>query len=46
MSYLLSAFTLIVQVVFGAIATLFLVRLLAEANRAEFHNPLSQFVYR
>ena len=46
MSYLLSAFTLIVQVVFGAIATLFLVRLLAEANRAEFHNPLSQFIYR
>jgi YggT family protein len=46
MSYLLSAFTLIVQVVFGAIATLFLVRLLAEASRAEFHNPLSQFVYR
>lgn len=46
MSYLLSALAMLVQVVFGAIATLFLVRLLAEANRADFHNPLSQFVYR
>lgn len=46
MSYLFSALALLVQVVFGAIATLFLVRLLAEANRADFHNPLSQFVYR
>lgn len=46
MSYLLGALAFLVQVVFGAIATLFLVRLLAEANRADFHNPLSQFVYR
>lgn len=46
MPYLLNGFGLIVQVVFGAIATLFLVRLLAEATRADFHNPLSQFVYR
>ena len=46
MSYLVDALTLIVQMVFGAIATLFLVRMLAEANRADFHNPLSQFVYR
>lgn len=46
MFYLLSALAFLVQVVFGAIATLFLVRLLAEANRADFHNPLSQFVYR
>ncbi len=46
MSYFVDALSLLVQIAFGAIATLFLVRLLAEANRADFHNPLSQFVYR
>jgi YggT family protein len=46
MSYLLDALAMLVQLAFGAVATLFLVRLLAEANRADFHNPLSQFVYR
>ena len=46
MSYLLNALSMLVQVAFGAIATLFLCRLLAEATRAEFHNPLSQFIYR
>jgi YggT family protein len=46
MVYLLSALSLLIQVAFGAIATLFLLRLLAEANRADFHNPLSQFIYR
>lgn len=46
MSYLFNALAMVIQVVFGAIATLFLFRLLAEANRADFHNPLSQFVYR
>jgi len=46
MVYLLSALSLLIQVAFGAIATLFLLRLLSEANRADFHNPLSQFIYR
>ncbi len=46
MPYLLSALSMLIQVAFGAIATLFLLRLLAEANRADFHNPLSQFIYR
>jgi YggT family protein len=46
MSYLLNALSMLIQVVFGAVATLFLVRLLAEATRADFHNPISQFVYR
>jgi YggT family protein len=46
MVYLLSALSLLIQVAFGAIAALFLLRLLAEANRADFHNPLSQFIYR
>lgn len=46
MSYLLNALSMLVQVAFGAVATLFLFRVLAEANRADFHNPLSQFIYR
>jgi YggT family protein len=46
MTYLLSALSLLIQVAFGAVATLFLLRVLAEANRADFHNPLSQFIYR
>lgn len=46
MSYLLNALSMLIQVAFGAIATLFLCRLLAEATRADFHNPLSQFIYR
>ncbi|HTV86788.1 MAG TPA: YggT family protein [Dyella sp.] len=46
MSHLLQALSFLIQVAFGALATLFLVRLLAEATRADFHNPLSQFVYR
>jgi YggT family protein len=46
MPYLINALSMLIQVVFGAVATLFLVRLLAEATRADFHNPLSQFVYR
>jgi YggT family protein len=46
MSYLLNTFSWLIQLAFGAIATLFLVRLAAEATRADFHNPLSQFVYR
>jgi YggT family protein len=46
MSYLLNALSMLVQVAFSAIATLFLVRLAAEATRADFHNPLSQFIYR
>jgi YggT family protein len=46
MPYLLNALSMLVQVVFGAIATLFLCRVAAEATRADFHNPLSQFIYR
>jgi YggT family protein len=45
-SYLLNALTFLVDLVFGAVATLFLLRLLAEATRADFNNPLSQFLYR
>ncbi len=46
MSYLLNALALLVELAFDAVATLFLVRLAAEACRADFHNPLSQFIYR
>lgn len=46
MSYLLNAIGLLVELAFDAVATLFLLRLAAEACRADFHNPLSQFIYR
>ncbi|BFI95255.1 MAG: YggT family protein [Rhodanobacter sp.] len=46
MSYLLKAIALLVELAFDAVATLFLLRVAAEACRADFHNPLSQFVYR
>ena len=46
MSYLISAFSFLLEVVFSAAATLIVLRLLAEACRADFNNPLSQFVYR
>ena len=46
MSYLISAFSFLLEVVFSAAATLIVLRLLAEACRADFNNPLSQFIYR
>lgn len=46
MSYLLNALSFLLDLAFGAAAALFVLRLLAEASRADFHNPLSQFVYR
>lgn len=46
MSYLLNALSFLVELAFGAAAALFVLRLLAEASRADFHNPLSQFIYR
>ncbi|MDE2156917.1 MAG: YggT family protein [Xanthomonadaceae bacterium] len=46
MSYLLNALSFLFGLVFDAALTLLIVRLLAEACRADFHNPLSQFIYR
>lgn len=46
MSYLLNAAALVLGVAFDAVVILFLLRIAAEACRAEFQNPLSQFVYR
>jgi YggT family protein len=44
--YLLNALSLLIELAFDAVATLLVLRLLAEASRADFNNPLSQFVYR
>lgn len=46
MSYLLTAVSFLVDLAFGVVSTVFLLRLLAEASRADFNNPLSQFLYR
>ena len=46
MNYLTNAGALILQFAFGAVVTLFVLRLLAEAYRADFHNPICQFLYR
>jgi YggT family protein len=44
--YLLNALSLLIELAFDAVVTLLILRLLAEACRADFNNPLSQFVYR
>jgi YggT family protein len=46
MTYLLNAVALLLTLAFDAAVTLFLLRLAAEAGRADFRNPLSQFIYR
>lgn len=46
MNYLTNAGGLLLNVLFGALVTLFVLRMLAEANRADFNNPICQFLYR
>lgn len=46
MSYLANALSLLLTLAFDLAITLLIVRIAAEACRADFHNPLSQFVYR
>lgn len=46
MNYLTNAGGLLLEVAFGALVTLFILRILAEACRADFHNPICQFLYR
>ena len=46
MSYLLNAFSFLIELAFSLVVTLFVLRVLAEAARADFHNPLSQLLYR
>jgi YggT family protein len=45
-TYLLNALSVLIQLAFSLLATLFVLRVAAEAARADFHNPLSQFLYR
>ena len=46
MSYLLGALAMLLGLAFDAVVVLLLLRVAAEACRADFNNPLSQFVYR
>lgn len=46
MSYLVNAIGILIGLAFDAVAALFLLRTAAEACRADFRNPLSQFIYR
>jgi YggT family protein len=45
-SYLLNAVSMLIELAFEAAVTLLLLRVAAEACRADFNNPLSQFIYR
>jgi len=45
-SYLLNALSMLIGLAFDAVVILFLLRVAAEASRADFNNPLSQFIYR
>ncbi len=46
MSYLLNALSMLIDLAFDAVVVILLLRVLAEACRADFNNPLSQFLYR
>lgn len=46
MMYLANALSLLIQFAFGCAVALFVFRLLAEAVRADFYNPICQFLYR
>lgn len=46
MIYLANALALLIQFAFGCAIALFVFRLLAEAVRADFYNPICQFLYR
>lgn len=46
MSYLINALSMLIELAFDVVVILLLLRLLAEACRADFNNPLSQLIYR
>jgi YggT family protein len=46
MIYLANALSLLIGFAFGCAVALFVFRLLAEAVRADFYNPICQFLYR
>jgi YggT family protein len=45
-NYVANAGDFLLNTLFGALVALFVLRLLAEANRADFNNPICQFLYR
>ncbi len=46
MSYMLNAVAFLLSVAFDVVVALLVLRVMAEACRADFHNPLSQLIYR
>lgn len=46
MTYFANAAALLIQFAFGAVVALLVLRMLAEAVRADFYNPICQFLYR
>ncbi len=46
MTYLARALAILIEFAFSAAVALFVLRLLAEAVRADFYNPICQFLYR
>lgn len=46
MTYFANAGLMLIQFAFGALVALLMLRMLAEAVRADFHNPICQFLYR
>ena len=42
----MNALSMLIELAFEAVVTLLLLRVAAEACRADFNNPLSQFIYR
>ena len=46
MSYLRNAVTFLLGLAFDVVVALLLLRVVAEACRADFHNPISQMIYR
>jgi YggT family protein len=45
-TYLLNALAMLIELAFDVVVALLVLRVLCEACRADFNNPLSQFVYR
>jgi len=46
MSYMFNAVSFLLGLAFDLVVTLLVLRAMAEACRADFHNPLSQLIYR
>lgn len=46
MSYMFNAVAFLLGVAFDVVVALLVLRVMAEACRADFHNPLSQLIYR